>query len=155
MNRISNKILITILVILLVSNLTLLWLFLDRDSARKRSGRGNRSPVEYVTKELDLNKEQSAQFARLWEENNQSNKPLYDSIRIYRESLYKNLEASPQPDSTINTTTDRIAGFEKQLALNNYAHFRKLSAICSAEQQVKLDTMLKKMGNKRAVRRSQ
>lgn len=155
MNRISNKILITIIVILVVSNLTMLGLFLQRESTGKKTGRGNRSPVQYVTKELDLDKEQSARFAKLWEENNERNKPLYDSIRIYRESLYKNLEASPQPDSTINTVTDMIAGFEKQLALNNYAHFRKLSAICNAEQQVKLDTMLKKMGNKRAVRRSQ
>lgn len=155
MNRISHKILIIIIVILVVSNLTMLGLFLRRESTSKKTGRGNRSPVEYVTRELDLNKEQSAQFAKLWEENNERNKPLYDSLRLHRESLYQYLNVNPQPDSTIITVTDRIAGFEKQLALNNYAHFRKLSAICSAEQQVKLDTMLKKMGNKRAVRRSQ
>jgi len=107
-----------------------------------------------MTRELELNKEQSGQFNLLWSENNEKNKPLYDSIRVNREALYQTLKSVPQPDSAIGSITDKMARFEKQLALNNYVHFRKLTSMCTPEQQVKLDSLLKKMGNKRSARRN-
>lgn len=116
--------------------------------------RNRPSAVEYMTRELELNKEQSGQFNLLWSENNEKNKPLYDSIRVNREALYQTLKSVPQPDSAIGSITDRMARFEKQLALNNYVHFRKLTSTCTPEQQVKLDSLLKKMGNKRSARRN-
>ena len=101
--------------------------------------RNRPSAVEYMTRELELNKEQSGQFNLLWSENNEKNKPLYDSIRVNREALYQTLKSVPQPDSAISAITDKMARFEKQLALNNYVHFRKLTSMCTPEQQVKLD----------------
>jgi len=154
MTPINNKTLLIIIGALLVSNLILLGLYLNREIGRKKTMRNRPSAVEYMTRELELNKEQSGQFNLLWSENNEKNKPLYDSIRVNREALYQTLKSVPQPDSAIGSITDKMARFEKQLALNNYVHFRKLTSMCTPEQQVKLDSLLKKMGNKRSARRN-
>jgi periplasmic protein CpxP/Spy len=154
MTRINNKTLMIIIGTLLVSNLILLSLYLNREIGRKKTMRNRPSAVEYMTRELELNKEQSAQFNLLWLENNEKNKPLYDSIRVNREALYQTLKSEPQPDSAISAITDKMARSEKQLALNNYVHFRKLTSMCTPEQQLKLDSLLKKMGNKRSARRN-
>lgn len=154
MTPINNKTLMIIIGALLVSNLILLSLYLNREISGKKTMRNRPSAVEYMTRELELDKEQSGQFNLLWSENNEKNKPLYDSIRVNREALYQTLKSVPQPDSAISSITERMAWFEKQLALNNYVHFRKLTSICTPEQQVKLDSLLKKMGNKRSARKN-
>lgn len=154
MTPINNKTLMIIIGALLVSNIILLSLYLNREIGGKKTLRNRPSAVEYMTRELELNKEQSGQFNLLWSENNEKNKPLYDSIRVNREALYQTLKSVPQPDSAVSSITDRMARFEKQLALNNYEHFRKLTSMCTPEQQVKLDSLLKKMGNKRSARRN-
>lgn len=154
MTPINNKTLMIIIGALLVSNLILLGLYLNRDIGGKKTIRNRPTAVEYMTRELELNKDQSGQFNLLWSENNEKNKPLYDSIRVNREALYQTLKSIPQPDSAIIAITDKMARFEKQLALNNYVHFRKLTSMCTPEQQVKLDSLLKKMGNKRSARRN-
>jgi hypothetical protein len=155
MNRINNKTLMIIIGVLLVSNLILLGLYLNRELGRKKLGKSNRSPIDFMARELQLNDAQTSSFAKLWADNNERNKPIVDSIRSGREQLYQYLRTSPQPDSLIMSITEKIARFDRQLTLNNYAHFRKVSELCSSDQQVRLDSLLKKMGNKRALRRNQ
>ncbi|ULQ52651.1 hypothetical protein [Flavihumibacter fluvii] len=152
MNRIKFKTLVIIIGVLLISNLLIIGLYLFQGKDKKRTARNGRSPIEYMTRELGLDETQARQFTVFYEENNQKNKPLNDSIRARREQLYQYLRMEPQPDSLINAEAEKIAGYEKQLMLNNYAHFRKLNGICSAGQQVKLDTLLRKMGNRRVRR---
>jgi periplasmic protein CpxP/Spy len=148
MKQINNKTLIVIIGVLLVSNLVLLGIGL-RVFPRKKGPREMRSPTEFMTRELQLNKDQAAKFTAMWEENKQTNKPLYDSLKLYRADLYNRLKTGSQPDSLAIRLADRIGEFEKQVVLNNNIHFGKVRAICSPEQQIKLDTVILKMGNRR------
>jgi hypothetical protein len=62
--------------------------------------------------------------------------------------MYTNLKLEPQPEILIDSLAGKIAGFEKQISLNNYQHFRKVRAICTEEQQVKLDTVINRLAKK-------
>jgi hypothetical protein len=68
---------------------------------------------------------------------------------LYRADLYNRLKTGSQPDSLAIRLADRIGEFEKQVVLNNNIYFGKVRAICSPEQQIKLDTVILKMGNRR------
>lgn len=154
MNRINNKTLLLIIVVLLVSNLSLLGLyFFGGNQPQKKTGRTDRSPVEFMVRELELNTEQSASFNTLWESTKEKNRPLYDSMRLRREELYSYLKTEPQPDSLIRLVTSRMAAIEQQLSLNNYEHFRQLRSFCDDRQQVKLDTLIHRMGKRMQRRR--
>ena len=154
MNRIHNKTLLLIIAALLISNLSLLALyFFGGNQSQKKTGRTDRSPVEFMVRELELNTEQSARFNTLWESTKEKNRPLYDSMKLRREELYGYLKTEPQPDSAIREVTSRMAVIEQQLSLNNYEHFRQLRSFCDARQQDKLDTLIQRMGKRNQRRR--
>ena len=153
MNGMNNKTLLIIIGVLLVSNLALLGLYLFQPADQKQPSRSDRSPVDYMVRELKLNQQQTSQFQRLFETTKETNKPVYDSLRNGRERLYSLMKLEPQPETLITQYTATLAGFEQQLARNNYEHFRRLRVILDKEQQVKLDTLINKMGKRIGGRR--
>lgn len=156
MNRINNKALLIIIGVLLVSNLALLALYMTGGKKQAKSSgasRTERSPVDFMVRELKLDEKQSAEFRLLWESTREKNRPLYDSIKVSREQLYGYLRMEPQPDSSIRATTAKMAGYEQQLSLNNYEHFRQLRSFCDSSQQVRLDTLIQRMGKRMQRRR--
>ncbi|MCF1716028.1 hypothetical protein L0U88_15415 [Flavihumibacter sp. RY-1] len=145
----QNKTLIIVIAALLISNLVLLGAyFWGREKKTPQTNRNDRSPVEYMTREIGFDSTQKQQFRELWETVSNNNRGLYDSIRQNREALYANLKLEPQPETLIDSLAGKIAGFEKQISMNNYRHFRKVRAICSNEQQVKLDTVINRLAKK-------
>lgn len=152
MKQMNPKTLLVIITVLLASNIILLGTYFIRNRSQHERSGSDRSPVEYMTRELKLDQQQSGQFRSLWEANRNRNKAIYDSLRIARERLFGYLKQEPQPDSLITITSASMAGMEQALILNNYRHFRELRKICTPEQQVKLDTLITRMG-KRGSRR--
>ncbi|ULQ56554.1 hypothetical protein KJS94_18030 [Flavihumibacter rivuli] len=152
MKQMNPKTLLVIITVLLASNIILLGTYFIRNRSQHGRSGSDRSPVEYMTRELKLDQQQTEQFRSLWEANRNRNKALYDSLRTARERLYGYLKQEPQPDSLITITSASMAGMEQTLILNNYRHFRELRKICNPEQQVKLDTLITRMG-KRGSRR--
>lgn len=144
MSRINNKTLLIIIGVLLLSNIALLaFHFLPGRESRSRN------PADYMIRELKLDSVQARSFHQLWETNKEKNKPLYDSMRSGKDNLFSYLKNEPQPDSLINAAIQRVNVYDSQLLLNNYEHFKKLRAICRPEQQVKLDSIILKMGKRR------
>ena len=144
MNRINNKTLLLIIAVLLLSNILLLIFY--RVPPKENQNKG---PVDFISKELVLNDKQSAGFDTLWSANRARNKPLYDALRQTKDSLFGLLAVQPQPDSLIQAMVGRINQFDNRILLNNLEHFKKLRVICNAEQQIKLDTVIRKMGRRR------
>lgn len=153
MKNMNNKTLIIIISVLLVSNLALLGMYMVRGNEASREKKVERSPSDYMVRELQLNDQQATQFKTMWETIKEKNKPVYDSLRNQREILYNYLKSEPQPAAQIDVAATAIAGYEKQLVLNNYEHFRRVRTILDATQQVKLDTLINKMGKRIGRRR--
>ena len=145
----QNKTLIIVIAALLISNLVLLGAyFWGREKKTPQNNKNDRSPVEYMTREIGFDSTQKQQFKEYWESVSGNNRQLYDSIRINREVLYSNLKLEPQPEALVDSLAGKIAGFEKQISLNNYRHFKKVREMCSEEQQVKLDSVINRLAKK-------
>lgn len=155
MTSIKNKSLLFIIGVLLISNLVMVGMYLFGTKERRPRERTQRSPIEFMVKELALDDKQAAAFKEMLDTVKQKNKPLLDSMRTSRESLYKNLKAEPQPDSVILSYANTIGKIETALTINNYEHFRKLRAICNQEQQLELDTLIQRMGRRTARKKGQ
>jgi len=148
MNRMNNKTLVIIIAVLLVSNMALLGMYVFSGREKHEPNRGDKSPADFMIRELKLNDHQAASFNTLWEATKEKNKPVFDSLRVSRENLYSNLKIEPQPDSQIINCTKKLAEFEQQLALNNYVHFKKVRELLDSGQKVKLDTLIQRMGKR-------
>ncbi|KIC92549.1 Spy/CpxP family protein refolding chaperone [Flavihumibacter sp. ZG627] len=155
MTSIKNKSLLFIIGVLLISNLVMVGMYLFGTKERRPRVRTQRSPIEFMVKELSLDDKQAAAFKEMLDTVKQKNKPLLDSMRTSRESLYKNLKAEPQPDSVILSYANTIGKIETELTINNYEHFRKLRAMCNPEQQLELDTLIQRMGRRTARKKGQ
>jgi hypothetical protein len=153
MKNMNNKTLVIIISVLLVSNLALLGMYMVRGNEAAKEKKVEKSPSDYMVRELQLNEQQATQFKTMWEMIKEKNRPVYDSLRSQREILYSYLRTEPQPGSQIDAAATAISGYEKQLVLNNYEHFRRVRAILDQAQQVKLDTLINKMGKRIGRRR--
>lgn len=144
MNRINNKTLLVIIGVLLLSNIFLLAFYRLPPDEPKDKG-----PVDFMARELKLDNKQKDQFNKLWDSNKARNKPYFDSLRQTKDSLFALLKVEPRPDSLIDALTHRINGFDNRILTNNFDHFKQLRSICLPEQQVKLDTVIRKMSRRR------
>jgi hypothetical protein len=74
-------------------------------------------------------------------------KPIWNEIRVLKDSLYLHLDKTPD-DSTVNNYLELIS--QKNLFADryNFVHFSKLRKMCTADQQVRFDTIIPKMLNR-------
>jgi len=148
----NNKALIFLVVILLLSNIGLLLYFLLwKKPAHKQSGqpKGEFSIVDYMKKEIGFDDEQTKQFQQLHELNRDSLKTIGDSIRSSKNALYKLMQQTPPAnDSAVNAAVKTVSIYQQRMEMNMFRHFQRVRAICNAEQQVKLDSMVVRMNNR-------
>lgn len=149
----NNKGLIFLVVILLLSNIGLLLYFLVWNKPTHKPGgppRGDFSIVDYMKKEIGFNDEQTKQFQQLHELNRDSLKLIGDSIRASKNNLYKFLQQSTPDDSSVKVAAATLSLYQQKMELSMFRHFQRVRAICTPEQQIKLDTMVQRMNNRPA-----
>lgn len=149
----NNKGLIFLVVILLLSNVGLLLYFLMLKKPEHKPGgpgRGDFSIVDYMKKEVGFNEDQTKQFQQLHELNRDSLKLIGDSIRASKNKLYTFLQQAPPNDSSVQAAAATLSHYQQKMELNMFRHFQRVRAICTPEQQVKLDTLVNRMNNRPA-----
>lgn len=149
----NNKALIFLVIVLLLSNIGLLFYFMMiRQPGKRPQGppsKGDFSVVEYMKKEVGFNDEQTKSFEQLHNQNRDSLKTIGDSIRSAKNNLYKLLQQPQKPsDSAVNAALGAVSRQQAKLELTMFQHFQKVRALCTPEQQVKLDTMVSRMNNR-------
>ena len=140
----TNKILTIAVVLLLLVNIALIvFMVRGKDNGKRTSGRGNSSDM--MAKELNMTEEQKKEHKQLKEEHLKNIKPLFDSVRAAKTTLYAMLKDSSVSDSIINVYSQRIG--ERQAAIEKFtfAHFKRKRNMLTAEQQPKFDTFILKM----------
>ena len=143
----NNRLLSIVTIVLLVANIiTLALLWTGNKNPQRMDGppRGN-EVFEFLTKELQLNKQQEQKYSELRDEHQLAHREIREKIRTAKDSLFSLMQHPPVADSVLKAMSERSAGYEAELDVVTFRHFEKLRAICTIEQQKKFDLLIKEV----------
>lgn len=144
----TNKLLTIAVVLLLIVNVVLLvFMFKGRGHNDKKSRDGN--PFDKMVKELNMTDQQQTEFKNLKDQHFAAIKPVFDSVRTLKKSLFSLVKAENVNDSLVNQYSTLISeqrAIADKLTIN---HFRKVRTLFSGDQQKKFDDFMQKMMDRR------
>ena len=142
----TNKILTFAVVLLLVVNVIMLvWMIRGRDHHGMRKQGAKSGPVEMMMKELNMNQQQQTEFKKLKDEHFAAIKPVFDSVRTLKKSLFGLVKEENVNDSLVNQYSALIAQQQAIIDKLTINHFRKVRGLFSGDQQIKFDSLTQRM----------
>ena len=146
----KNRSLVSIIIFLLISNITILIFFLCLSDGRKGfHGKEDRNIVSvFLQKEIGFNKQQMDEYQKLRATHMQSVKPLFDDIRSAKESFYNLLYINNVADSTVNKAAAVIGEKQMVLDMQMFSLFKNVRNLCTPQELPKFDSLFKKVVEK-------
>ena len=146
----NNKTLVFIILILLLSNIGLLFFFLkggEKKGDNKPDDKMN--PREYMMKLLKdsvgFTDEQVAKYDELSRKHKETIWPLFSEIKNTKDSLYKMLMVQAPADSAVNNLLQKIGEDQQHIDEKIFNHFRSLREICTPAQLPGFDSLTQHM----------
>ena len=140
----TNRILTIAVILLLLVNVAMLIFMLKGRGHHEMKGRSG-SPFDMMVKELNMTEEQKTEFKKLKDEHFTAIKPVFDSIRTLKKSLFGLVKEENLNDSMVNNYSGLIAQQQAIIDKLTIDHFRKVRALFSGDQQKKFDDFTQKM----------
>lgn len=146
----KNRSLVSIIIFLLISNITILIFFLCLSDGRKGfHGKEDRNTVSvFLQKEIGFNKQQMDEYQKLRATHMQSVKPLFNDIRSAKESFYNLLYINNVADSTVNKAAAVIGEKQMVLDMQMFSLFKNVRNLCTPQELPKFDSLFKKVVEK-------
>jgi Spy/CpxP family protein refolding chaperone len=140
------KTLVTIIVLLLITNIAVLSYFMFSHKRNSDNHGKNRSGFDMLLKqEVGFTDEQTAQFSELRKTHWATAKQKMEALKQVKQNLFNLTKEENVSDSVINQLADSIALLQKQIELNSFQHFKSVRKICTPEQQPIYDSLMKKI----------
>ena len=140
----TTKILTIAVVLLLVVNVVMLVCMMKgrgHHDMKKQDG----SPFDRMVKELSMTEQQQTEFKKLKDEHFTAIKPVFDSVRTLKKSLYGLIKEENLNDSLVNKYSTLISEQRAIIDKLTINHFRKVRALFSGDQQRKFEDFIQKM----------
>ncbi|HEV7783268.1 MAG TPA: Spy/CpxP family protein refolding chaperone [Chitinophagaceae bacterium] len=137
----KNKLLITLVVALLLANTATIIMFWSGKKTGPLLKPGG-APKEFLVKELKLDQKQQEQLDALVKEHRASAEQLRKKTREAKEAFFDLLKQQGVPDSIKQVAAKAVSVNTEELDLLTFAHFQKIRALCTAEQQQKFDEII-------------
>jgi len=139
----KNKIFTIIVVVLLIANsASMLYFWWNRSDSRS----GKNDPLDakaFIIKELALNEQQKLAYQELREEHQKNLRDLHESFKEAKEHLFDLLDQENPSDSLVEQASLQTAQIQQQIEMATFDHFKKLKALCNAEQKKKFDSIIR------------
>jgi len=145
MKNSNNRILTIAVVLLLIANIALVAFMVMGKGKGQRKEMGKGGPFDKMVKEIGMSETQKKQYDSLREAHFSVIRPLFDSIRSARQSLFKLMKEEKVNDSLVSVYTNRISDKQIHADKQTLYHFREVRALFSGEQQKKFDEFVQKM----------
>ena len=137
---------ITIILLLLVNTVAVAFILLKKDKHRKppppQEQRG--SAFDFLVKELKLDSNQISQYSELRGIHKNSADSILTIKRETKDSLFSLLKTNSAADANVQQQLNIIAQLERNLDELTFNHFKKVRALCTAQQQVTFDEVIAK-----------
>ena len=135
----TNKTLVAIIVILLLTNLGLLYFFLQKKEvvAPKKGGF-----TERLKKDVGFTSEQIATFEPRKKAFWQNMRVRFDDIKKAKQDFFFQIYDSTTTDSMLVKKAEKIGELQKEMDLYVFRHFKDIRNICTPDQQPKFDSLM-------------
>jgi len=144
----TNKILTIAVVLLLLVNVVMLVCMMKGRGHHDMKNRGG-GPFDKMVKELNMTEQQQTEFKKLKDEHFTVIKPVFDSVRTLKKSLFDLVKEDNVNDSLVNNYSGLISQQQAIIDKLTINHFRKVRALFSGDQQKKFDDFVQKMMQRR------
>ena len=144
----TNRILTIAVILLLLVNVAMLVFMLKGRGHHDMKKQGG-GPFDMMVKELNMTEQQQTEFKKLKDEHFTAIKPVFDSVRTLKKSLFGLVKEENLNDSLVNKYSGLISeqqAIADKLTIN---HFRKVRALFSGDQQKKFEDFVQKMMQRR------
>ena len=122
---------------------TLAFLWIHRGShEHPRGGPEKGNMFEYLSKELNLTKQQQDAYDTLRNEHQKAVGQIQDSIRIAKDALFSMLGKDSVSNEALAQQSNKAAALSAQLDIITFRHFEKVRALCTPDQQKKFDGII-------------
>ena len=140
----TNRILTIAVVLLLLVNVAMLIFMLKGHGRHEMRNRGG-GPFDMMVKELNMTEQQQTAFKKLKDEHFTAIKPVFDSVRTLKKSLFGLVKEENVNDSLVSKYSALIS--EQQAIVDKLTinHFRKVRALFTGDQQKKFEDFVQKM----------
>lgn len=146
----NNKLLLLIIGVLLLANISLLWYYVWKKPAKAEPKRQVEHPSARLKREVGFNDQQATIYDSLREQHYRSIRPLFEDLRISRDSLLKMMHQPMVDDSLIARQSEIVYEKQKAIDLKMHRYFRSLRDLCSEDQKPKMDSFLNNLAKKMA-----
>ena len=139
----KNKVLVTLVILLLLANAATIAFFWWNRAAKPPGPKG--SPRDFLVTRLKMNTQQTAQFDVLVKEHREAAEKLREQTREAKEQFFQLLRDPLVTDSTRRAAAHRVSETTEALDLLTLAHFQKVRALCTPEQQKEFDEVIEEV----------
>jgi len=147
----KNKVLVSIIGILLLANIAMLVFFITgMKKPEKENSQGNRSghsTVSFLQNKIGFTTQQINQFNELKEEHRLKLNPLFEDLRITKDDFFLLVKDS-LTDFRVDSVASLIGEKQKTLDIQVFGTVRDIRKLCTPQQQLKFDSLLPKIAYK-------
>lgn len=147
MSKLSPRLLSVVVVLLLLINSALV-IYLVMERNRFHAGRANtdrEDAFERMTRTLRYTEAQKELHLALRKDHLEKMRPINDSIRMAKVLLYSRTSIVEESDSIFINYMTKMSQWQATINQMNYAYYKKVRSLLTAEQQPRYDSMLVKM----------
>lgn len=145
-----SKVYLLIIVILLITNITLLS-FLLMNKNKPHSKRPDRVTMisGFLKNEIGFDSAQVAQYISLSNSHKENMKKLFDSLRSSKDKQFTRLAAGNFSDSTMDAVASQSATNQKMVEMLMFNHLKNIRNICKPNQLAAFDSLFARILNKK------
>jgi Spy/CpxP family protein refolding chaperone len=141
----NNKVLLSLLVLLLLTNIGMLWYFTREEKIETKPVSRTERMAAMVQREMNLTDEQKQQYIALRLKRDSLLAPLNADLRAAKLEMINLLKQDNVPDSMVKAVADKIAAKQVPIEMEFYKHFVRIKAMCQPQQYGSFDSLLNRM----------
>jgi len=142
-----NKIYVSLIGLLLLSNLALVAFFVMNKPEKREVRREH--PGSYMKdalkNDVGFTDQQMAEFDKMADQHRQQMRPLFEDIGKTKESFYKMLSQPQTADTVLNQAASQIGDKQKAIDIKIFTHFQNIRQLCTPEQQPAFDSLIQRV----------
>ncbi len=145
-NLVANKWILYLLVILLLANICLILFFWVFGEGGRYGLRGKHEDnFRVFAEKMHLTSEQEKMFRTMKDKHFMDMRPLWETIRMTKDTLYRQLADPSVADSSSLAIASRLANLNQDADLRLFRHFKEVRQNCTPDQQKIFDTLVPRM----------